>query len=124
AMNTSTFVNDAEKYRTIPIVQQFFLDTMTPIQLYQQFKDEAVFLLESKDEQSPWSRYSFIGLNPYGKLTEKNHYFLFQDDVTQTVIKTDYFRDAFQNAMSHLKVKPIETHVPFFGGAVGYIGYD
>ncbi|HEX7066538.1 MAG TPA: anthranilate synthase component I [Bacillales bacterium] len=120
----SSFIQDASKFHTIPIVRRFFVDTITPIQLFQQLKNEAVFLLESKDDGSPWSRYSFIGLNPYGFLTEEDGDYLFRESRTGTVLKEKDFHQAFEKAIEYLNVKPLETPVPFYGGAVGCIGYD
>src|SRR5699024_9534442 len=116
-MDASTFLQDTREYNTIPIVRQFFLDTMTPIQLFQQLNDEAVFLIESRDSKSPWSRYSFIGLNPYGFLSEEDGSFLYQDHFKKTVLREDDFQSVFQKTMEHLNVKPLETSVPFYGGA-------
>lgn len=122
--NKSSFLKDASKYHTVPVVRQFFVDTATPIQLFQQLNDEAVFLLESKDDASPWSRYSFVGLSPYGFLTEENGDFQFEDRMTGTVLKEKDFRSMFQKAIAYLDVKPLETSVPFYGGAVGCMSYD
>ncbi|HET7521915.1 MAG TPA: anthranilate synthase component I, partial [Bacillales bacterium] len=82
------------------------------------------FILESRDEGSPWSRYSFIGLNPYGFLTEENGVYSFQDDSDLVIFKDDRFSGAFRKALRHLQAKPLDTSVPFYGGAVGTIGYD
>lgn len=123
-MNKTAFLRNAEKYRTIPLQRKFFLDTITPIQLFQQLQSEAVFLLESRDPQSPWSRYSFVGLNPYGYLREANGQFEFQDALANTVLCENDFHSAFSQTMAYLNVCPPETSVPFYGGAVGCIGYD
>lgn len=120
----SSFLRDAGSYTTIPVVRRFFVDTITPIQLFQQLKNEAVFLLESKDEGSPWSRYSFVGLNPYGFLTEEDSCHRFEDQTTGVVLKEKDFGSAFSGAIDYLNVKPLETSVPFYGGAVGCIAYD
>jgi anthranilate synthase component 1 len=64
--NTYTsFLEDSTEYLTIPIIKKIFIDSMTPVDLFQQVKDEAVYLLESNDESSPWSNYSVIGLNRF-----------------------------------------------------------
>lgn len=120
----SSFLRDAATFNTIPIVRRFFVDTITPIQLFQQLKNEAVFLLESKDDGSPWSRYSFVGLNPYGFLTEENKAYHFRDQLTGSVLKDNDFRSVFEKTLAFLNEKPLETPVPFYGGAVGCIGYD
>ncbi len=68
----SDFEKATSTYKTIPVVQRFFADGLTPIQIVHQLGDQVSFLLESKDEHSPWSRYSFIGLNPMFELIEEN----------------------------------------------------
>ncbi|HET7615636.1 MAG TPA: anthranilate synthase component I, partial [Bacillales bacterium] len=115
-MNTSrsSFLRDAAKYKTVPVTRRFFVDTLTPIQLFQQLNQEAVFLLESRDDASPWSRYSFIGLNPYGYLTEENGNFRYEDRTTGIQLSGGDFQSTFQKAIDHLNVKPLETSVPFY----------
>lgn len=70
--NETAFIQDAVHYRTIPLIQSYFVDTLTPIQIFQALKNDAVYLLESNDEHSPWSKYSFIGLNPFITIEEKD----------------------------------------------------
>ncbi|HET7657192.1 MAG TPA: chorismate-binding protein, partial [Bacillales bacterium] len=120
----SSFLRDAKNYSTLPIVRRFFVDTITPIQLFQQLKTEAVFLLESMDSGSPWSRYSFVGLNPYGFITEEAMVYKFQDRLTGDQLTHSDFKKIFEMAIDHLRVKPLETSVPFYGGAVGCLSYD
>lgn len=122
--DSASFFEDAANYHTIPLTVKLFADTITPIHLFQQLQEDAVFLLESRGEASPWSRYSFIGLNPFAFLTEEDGVFSFRDHATDTVYQNDSLQGALQKALRHLRVKPPETSVPFYGGAVGWIGYD
>ncbi|MCT8138896.1 anthranilate synthase component I [Anaerobacillus sp. CMMVII] len=118
------FLDAATKYKTIPFTSHFFADTLTPIQIFQQLEDDAVFLLESKDEQSPWSRFSFIGLTPKFYLIEKQKQYQFLNERKEIVFTTPSFKEAFQDALTYLKVKEAEIPIPFRGGAVGAITYD
>ncbi len=118
------FLEDAKQFNTIPFISHFFADTLTPIQIFQQLEEEAVFLLESKDEQSPWSRLSIIGLAPKYYLTEKNQQFTFATATKEPLFTFSSFKDAFQEAISFLKLKEVELPIPFRGGAVGAITYD
>lgn len=120
----SSFLRDAMNYSTIPIVRRFFVDTITPIQLFQKLKKEAVFLLESNDSRSHWSRYSFIGLNPYGFLKESSGEYSYHDHFSEMNLEDSDLKSAFEKVMKHLDVKPLETSIPFYGGAVGCVGYD
>jgi anthranilate synthase component 1 len=122
--NEHAFLKDADHFRTIPIVKSFFVDTLTPIQIFQAFKEEAVYLLESNDEQSPWSNFSFIGLNPFISIEENNDKLHVLNKQKETIFITSELQESIQFVKQHLQVKEIELDIPFQGGAVGYIGYD
>ncbi len=118
------FEEAASTYKTIPVVQRFFADGLTPIQIVHQLQDQVSFLLESKDEQSPWSRYSFIGLNPMLELVEENgSYKTYAKDKT-VIVQANTFQEAIKKTLSYLHVQPVDIPIPFRGGAVGYMSYD
>jgi anthranilate synthase component I len=120
----TTFCKDSKQYRTIPIVKRYIVDTFTPIQLFQLFQDEAVYLLESKDAESNWSRYSFIGLNPFLFIEENHGEFSILNEQRKTLSKSHSITTIFENLQDHLAIKLPDLDIPFVGGAVGYIGYD
>ncbi|MFZ3588659.1 anthranilate synthase component I [Bacillus sp. DJP31] len=122
--NEAVFIEDAVCYRTIPIVHSYFVDTLTPIQVFQAFKEEAVYLLESNDEQSPWSNYSFIGLNPFITIEEEAGELLILTKQKEILFRTSELQMAIHFVKEHLLVKDLDSSIPFKGGAVGYIGYD
>ncbi|MCA1030514.1 anthranilate synthase component I [Bacillus timonensis] len=124
-MNTFTsFKQDAMHYRTIPIMKRFYGDMHTPIQIFQSLEAEASYILESKDEQSEWSKYSFIGLNPFMFIEEVNSKFLIKNKHKKLISKKDSIKNAFTFMNEFLSVKSPELDIPFSGGAVGYIAYD
>lgn len=121
----TTFLEDANQFRTIPIVRRFFADALEPLQLFENLKSAASFLLESKDEQSPWSRYSFIGLTPFLTIeSETGQSFSVVDEHGAVMASASSLKEAFLYVEQKLKVKPIKTDIPFVGGAVGFLGYD
>lgn len=122
--NETTFLEDTMKYRTIPILQSYFVDTLTPIQIFQAFKEEAVYLLESNDEQSPWSNYSFIGLNPFLTIEDVEDEIHVLNKNKEILYNTQELQKAIQFVKDFAIVKEVEREIPFRGGAVGYIGYD
>ncbi|WP_078428494.1 anthranilate synthase component I [Alkalihalobacterium alkalinitrilicum] len=124
-LNTSlaSYLEDAKKFRTVPIIGHLFADTLTPIQIFRQLEKDAVYLLESKDEQSPWSRFSFIGLYPKLFLSNKGNNFLIKEQET-TIHTASSFQDAFDYATKYVDVKPIKLPVPFHSGMVGHVSYD
>src|SRR5690606_7665222 len=118
------FRNSADEFSTIPVFEQLFIDTITPIQIFQRLKEAASVILESKDSHSKWARYSFIGLNPYVVLQEENNRFIARTTTGKTIADQERFRDALLETLSNLKPKPLDIQIPFTGGGVGYIGYD
>ncbi|MED0687355.1 anthranilate synthase component I [Anoxybacillus ayderensis] len=123
-MNISTFLQTASQFRTIPIVRRFFADTLQPIQLFMSLRDEAAFLLESGDDMSPWSRYSFIGIRPFMSIESDDGKQFFVKEQKQVLACTGTIQEAFAIMQQHLHVQLLSLDVPFRGGAVGYISYD
>ncbi|GMB07876.1 anthranilate synthase component I [Thermolongibacillus altinsuensis] len=123
-MNHSTFLQAAEHYETIPLVRRFFADAFQPIQLFTALRDEAVFLLESKDEASPWSRYSFIGIRPFLTIeSDRGERFSIREEERE-VASASSLKTAFLAVQAHLNVQPLTLDIPFSGGAVGFLSYD
>lgn len=107
----------------IPIVRRFFADAFEPLQLFSNLKQEASFLLESKDDESPWSRYSFIGLSPFLTIeSETGESFVVRDGANTVVVSS--LKEAIVYVEQTLQVQPVEIDVPFVGGAVGFLSYD
>lgn len=118
------FEKATSTYKTIPVVQRFFADHLTPIQIVHQLEEEVTYLLESKDEQSPWARYSFIGLKPMYELIEENGSYKTYDKNRTLLFEADRFQTAMERTLRELNVQPIDIPIPFRGGAVGYMSYD
>ncbi|WLR53092.1 anthranilate synthase component I [Bacillus tianshenii] len=121
--NESSFLNDSSQFLTIPVVERFFSDTLTPIEIFHSLKDDACFLLESKDDLSSWSRYSFIGLSPFLMLYEENGTY-YAENKNERLFIGSTLQEVYDRVVAHLKVKVPQVELPFSGGAVGYVGYD
>lgn len=119
-----SFQSDAVEHQTIPIIQSFYTDTLTPIHMFHTLSDEAVYMLESQDPESPWSNYSFIGLDPMIQIKEENHQFRIEDYQREHVQHVSDFKTAYEKVVEDLKVKQAPIDLPFKGGGVGYISYD
>lgn len=118
------FVKSADEFTTIPVFEQFFIDTITPIQIFQKLNESASFILESNDSHSQWAKYSFIGINPYVVLQEENNRFIARTVNGSIIADQERFRDALLETLSNLNPKPLHIQIPFTGGGVGYISYD
>ncbi|WP_100407216.1 anthranilate synthase component I [Bacillus solitudinis] len=120
----AAFQAAAKTYKTIPVVQRFFADGLTPIQIVHQLGDQVSFLLESNDDQSAWSRFSFIGLNPMYELVEESGRYRTYSSERETIVDSSSFQETFNKTMTYLDVQPTDAPIPFKGGAVGYMSYD
>ncbi|REJ08643.1 anthranilate synthase component I [Halobacillus trueperi] len=119
-----TFQSDAEEHQTIPITQSFYTDTLTPIHMFHALNHEAVYMLESQDPESPWSNYSFLGLDPMIQIKEDEQQFQIKDFDQNEVTYSEDFKSAYEKVLAKLDVKQPPIDLPFKGGGVGYISYD
>lgn len=126
-----SFRECAGKGNLIPVFQELLADMETPVSVFSRVADnEYAFLLESVEGGERWGRYSFIGIDPYavfsiadGKATLVRH------GEKESCLKID--ASDSEPALNVLRKLLAETHpvpVPglprFYGGAVGYLGYD
>lgn len=108
------------KYR-----EDVFADGLTPIQMFQIFKETAAFLLESSDAESEWSNYSFIGLKPIYECKEDGgQYTTVSIQTNEVIVKADSFDECYKQTVQFLNPEPSGNDIPFQGGAVGYISYE
>jgi anthranilate synthase component 1 len=119
------FLKKAAKYNTVLMSAHILADTTTPIQLFHLFNKDAAFLLESKDPLSPWSNYSFIGINPIYYLYDKGGSFIFENKKRETILRGEHVQETWDNVLTYLNVAPNpQLELPFPGGAVGYMGFE
>ncbi|MGE8207608.1 anthranilate synthase component I [Heyndrickxia sp. NPDC080065] len=98
-------------------------DMLTPVAVFNRLKGKKKFLLESSLKHDENGRYSFIGMNPYMEfiaegdqvsiIKEKNEVILSERGQPLEILKK-YFPNSEQ----------VPLDFPFFGGAIGFIGYD
>ncbi|PKN04992.1 MAG: anthranilate synthase component I [Deltaproteobacteria bacterium HGW-Deltaproteobacteria-9] len=120
------FARMAQRGNLIPVYREILADVETPVSVLMKLKEkDYVYLLESIEGGEKWGRYSFLGtdagvvfqvrkaeviITEKGKVTKRPH----NGDPLQ------YLRD--------LLGRYLPVSVPglprFYGGAVGYLGYD
>lgn len=95
-------------------------DTLTPIQIFQRLQGTHKFLLESASPHNGDGRYSIIGANPRKSYVGRN------EQLVETVLATKktytHYGDLFILLKRLMPRVVNDSIVPFFGGAVGYIG--
>jgi anthranilate synthase component 1 len=103
----------ARDYDLIPVYKEILADTETPVSVLQRFADrENVFLLESMEGGEKWGRYSFIGVDP--------ELFLEVDHSSGKTGRLEALREVYRG----LRVAEVPGLPRFFGGAVGFVGYE
>ncbi|SHM66668.1 anthranilate synthase component I [Gracilibacillus kekensis] len=97
-------------------------DTITPISVYNRIAGKKKFLLESSVNHGEKGRFSFIGLNPYKEIigsanetTVINHTKGTKETVQQKPLEI---------VKAHIPKEDLPLPYAFYGGAIGFIGYD
>lgn len=103
----------AQEYDLVPVYKEILADMETPVSVFQRFADHKnAFLLESMEGGETWGRYSFVGIDPE-LLLDVDH----SKGATHGLEK---IREVYQG----LRVAEVPGLPRFFGGAVGFVGYE
>ncbi len=113
-----------EGYRYIPVYSELVNDAETPVTTFAKLTEgEGRFLLESVERGEQVGRYSFIGWNPL--LTFKaSGSELTIIDRNGSCQKEGEPLSEIKLKLDSLKVAPMPELGKFYGGAVGFTGYD
>ena len=90
------FSLSANSYTTLPLIDSFYTDVMTPIHIFNALKEDALYILESQDPASEWSNFSFIGLDPFIDISESGDGFV----MTELDTNTAHTFNSLQEALS------------------------
>jgi anthranilate synthase component 1 len=101
-----------DHYDVIPVVRELSADTLTPLVAFAALSgdDSEAFLFESVERGENLGRYSFVGFEPRRSL-------VFERGISDPV-------QLLNDELVPLRVQDEESLPPFFGGAVGYFGYN
>jgi len=122
------FLQLSRKYNLIPVYTQVNADLDTPVSAYLKLKkNDYAFLLESVEGQEKIARYSFLGTHPSLLFEAKE----------RTVKITDFAKNKkyrlttqdspiaeIKKLMRSFRPAPVSGLPRFYGGLVGYIGYE
>jgi anthranilate synthase component 1 len=119
------FTEKAKEGNLIPVYREIFADLDTPLSIFLKLKAKESFLLESVEGEEKWARYSFIGSNPSVIIEGKGKTVTIKRNSGKEKVR--FLNNPLEVVAEELrKYKPvILPELPrFFGGFVGYIGYD
>ncbi len=109
----------------IPVYREILADLDTPVSAFLKLGGTPSFLLESVVGGEKWARYSFLGSRPskvirgWGKKVE-----IREDGKGTITFETDDPVGELKKEISQYKPVEVPGLPRFFGGLVGYIGYD
>jgi anthranilate synthase component 1 len=120
------FKKKAKLGNLIPVYREILADMETPVSAFQKIDNGRYsFLLESMEGGEKWARYSFLGSKPsvvirsFGRKVD-----VIRDGKTQ---RSSFERDPLEvikRVLTEYVPVPDPSLPRFFGGAVGFMGYD
>ena len=121
-----SFAALAAKGNLIPVYREIMADMDTPVSAFMKIDDGAYsFLLESIEGGEKWARYSFLGGSPSVVLRSRGRCVeVLRRGAAAEVFESDDPLDLIREHLGRFRPVEIEGLPRFFGGAVGYLGYD
>lgn len=119
------FKEKTKEGNLIPVCKEILADLETPLSAYLKLKMKRGFLFESVLGGEKWARYSFLGGNPSVTIEGKGKSLAIKRNGQKEKVR--FNKDHFEVISEELRrYKPVAMPgLPrFFGGFVGYIGYD
>jgi anthranilate synthase component 1 len=123
----------AERGAMVPLYRELPADLETPVSVYLKLRGQGPsFLLESVEKAEQLGRYSFLGFNPRRQIIARGREVTILDNGQSETCQLGAGQDPLHVVAAELgryqPVVPIGElahDLPrFFGGAVGYLGYD
>ena len=119
------------QYKRIPLCKEIMGDRFTTIEVMRTLKAAShhCFLLESAENNQPWSRYSFLGYDPAMEITCLNGTLTIrqggeEEEKETTVLTVDHPGETLRRILAQYKSPQLPEMPPFTGGLVGYFSYD
>jgi anthranilate synthase component 1 len=121
-----TYQQEAQSFTVIPVSREVRADFETPLSLY--LKCRGQFLLESIERGENVGRFSIIACGTKSIITLRGREITIKEKNggVRTVLHTSCPNplDEVRKYMGRLRAPAREGLPPFFGGAIGYLGYE
>jgi anthranilate synthase component 1 len=119
------FCRFAKQGNLVPIYQELLMDLETPLSFFKRLeRDRYSFLLESVEGNERWARYSFLGTRPQRIFMARGK----QIDLVENGKKRTWYSatplESLEELLTGCRPVAVPGVPPFFGGALGYVGYD
>lgn len=121
----ATFLELSREGNLIPVYQEIMADMDTPVTAFKKLDDGRFsFLLESIEGGEKWARYSFLGSSPSLIIRSKGTTVEILENDAVTTLTSDDPLACIRDILGRFTPVEVEGLPRFFGGAVGYLGYD
>ena len=110
----------------IPLYREILADTETPVSALMKLRTKPhLFLLESVEGGEKWGRYTFLGSDPHMIFTVRGADVIIRENgETRTHKHEGDPLGLLKDILYSYRPVPIEGLPRFYGGAVGFLGYD
>ncbi len=118
------YCQQSKDYNLVPVYTELLVDMETPISIFKKVcREGRCYLLESVEGGENLARYSFIGFQPLLEYICKDGRGEIRDGTGVRAAEGPPL-DVLEEIMSGFKAPKMEQLPRFYGGAVGYFGYD
>jgi anthranilate synthase component I len=124
SLSKSEFIKKAKYSNLIPVYKEIFCDFLTPLLAYKKIQDENSFLFESVEGEERIARYSFLGSRPSLVISVKANEVTITHKGKKHTLRCENPFDYIKKFMAGFKPIKVKGLPRFYGGLVGYIGYD
>ena len=124
------FSDLARNHDRVPVARRVLGDSLTPVLAFHRLSDAGpACLFESVIGGEKVGRYSFLAVEPFLSVTAYGTEVTIDRDARSDARTSETFQhenplDVLRKEIGNLKVASLPDFPPFFGGAIGYAGYD
>lgn len=119
------FLSLSSRGNLVPVYREILADTDTPVSAAMKLGGSPSFLLESVEGGEKWARYSFLGSNPSRVIRSWGKKVEIKDRVAGSrIFESDNPFEVIKKEIKAYRPVDVPGLPRFFGGLVGYIGYD
>lgn len=118
------FKKKAREANIVPVYREILADTDTPVSAFLKIDTgENAFLLESVEGGEKWGRFSFLGVRPRMTIRSRKGTI---ETITPEGMETAEGDplEALKDLLTRFTAAEVEGLPRFYGGAIGYMGYD
>jgi anthranilate synthase component 1 len=114
----------SKKGNLVPVYKEILADLDTPVSAFLKLGERPSFLFESLEGGEKWARYSFLGVRPSKVIKGRGRHVEILEDGDREYLDVDDPIALLREIMGEYKPVEVPGLPRFFGGLVGYLGYD